>query len=88
MRPPRPNDEALPHGIGNRRKPRRRWCRGKVGLEHVPLCAPWDTTKLVVGLHKAYERSRILICTRCGKELAWWVPWDGDKRPPPSWVDR
>lgn len=58
-------------------KDRRRWCRGKVGVEHTPVCMP----------HKHVQKWRELVCNTCGKVLDYWYPFGSRKNnPKPDWV--
>jgi len=53
------------------RKDRRRWCRGKVGVEH--KTAVKDDMSL--GKHSySFCNALVRYCTACGKELASWSP--------------
>lgn len=89
----KPIEEPSPKG--GKRKDKRRWCRGKVGVEHEPKCLTMAEAKR----GSFYDRmeddgSRLLVCTRCGKELAWHIvfpPRWGLQRlakPAPAWVTR
>jgi hypothetical protein len=64
----------------SRIKNTRRWCRGKVGVEHVLEWLPYDTVKNHVpghpGLFARRRLWRIQICTVCRKELAHDYPWN------------
>jgi hypothetical protein len=66
---------------GGSRRNTKRWCRGKVGIEHKPECQT----------DKGICRHKILVCTECGKHLDWWFPPIGSgldflSRPKPDWV--
>jgi hypothetical protein len=88
MKPPPdlPRDRPLPST-----KNRRRWCRGKVGVEHAPVCRDYRATK---GYPDSFQGLfvgwRLLVCTACGKELAIHAPsgWHARRQAPPAWVDR
>ena len=76
----------------SRGKNTKKWCRGKVGVEHKPKCVDYIDTKqlqargarLMLGLRNGWK---LLICTECGKELAYYMPWNPDvPNPPPPWV--
>lgn len=56
-----PEEPKRAHAVKNTK----RWCRGKVGAEHVEQWRPGD----------GYSRPK-LGCSRCGKLLDW--NWDGD----------
>ena len=70
--------------VGGARKNRRRWCRGKEGVEHQPKCMPYNEAKGGT-LGKYTQDWRVLVCTVCGKDLALHSPYRN--RPKPSWVD-
>lgn len=65
----------------SKRKDTKRWCRGKVGVEHRPECRRYNETKRqdLPGLNSW----RVLVCSECGKELATWY---GTKKNKPEWV--
>lgn len=74
------------------KKDKKRWCRGKVGVEHKPVCRDYNEAKLTryinvagieIPLHKGWK---LLVCTECGKELAHYYPMGAFKRNPPEWV--
>lgn len=60
-------------------KNRRAWCRGKKGVPHQPEARRWDDVKGT----RSYPNGRtfkhpkwwILVCTVCGKELEFYMPW-------------
>jgi len=61
------------------KKDTKRWCRGKVGVEHVTKCVRYvdikrDYISRVQLKDSEFRRWQILICTVCGKELAHWWP--------------
>lgn len=62
----------------------KRWCRGKPGVEHKPVCVGYNEHKGV----KFAPDWRLLLCEACGKTLArWWPsPWFKGEREPPAWV--
>lgn len=62
------------------RKNTKRWCKGKVGVDHKPLCI--DYPRIPVG------GAKVLICEICHKhiEFYWPSPFRKIKTPPPSWV--
>jgi hypothetical protein len=74
------------------KKDRKRWCRGKVGVEHKPKCVPYVETKKYDAWRgdqaSSYlDKWRILVCTECGKELAAHMPFRvTPDRPVPTWV--
>lgn len=84
-----------PDEVGRRpagKKDTKKWCRGKVGVEHKPVCRDYSEAKLTrfvahdgheMKLHKGWK---LLVCTGCGKELERYYPWGADKKKPPEWV--
>lgn len=67
-----------------RHKDTKRWCGGKEGRDHHPRC--FQRTGL---LSHWYD----LCCTKCGKQLDYWVDYSGQEwgwkpliTPKPSWV--
>ena len=49
----------------------KRWCRGKIGVEHEPKCVDFQASKRWVGERcDALARWKLLVCTACGRELA------------------
>ena len=68
--------------VGNKRKNRKKWCKGKVGVEHQPVCMDFHKVKNDYTQHqpfkdKCYSTSdhwRVLVCAVCGKELDWYYP--------------
>lgn len=76
---------------GGSKKNTKRWCRGVEGREHKPHCIDWADVKNspYKSLHsRAVTGSKVLICTVCEKQLAfYWVsPWLKEKPPAPAWV--
>ena len=68
---------------GGSNRDTKRWCRGKVGVEHTAECRVYVETKGLAGLMgSALKRWRVLVCTTCGKELATWLG-RGER---PGWV--
>jgi hypothetical protein len=62
-----------------------RWCRGQVGRKHSPKCVSYAELK-----HSELPKVkdwRVLVCSLCHKELAWWMPAPGRLRPKPDWVE-
>lgn len=74
------------------RKDRKRWCRGRDGVEHRPVCRRYQEVKNVQAAYA--EHWRLLVCSECGRELDHWYPmptsWSGlgrlPRRSPPPWV--
>lgn len=69
------------------KKDTRRWCRGKVGVEHKTVCKDYREVKglgtAIPGFAKDW---RLLVCTECGKELATHYAFGASKKDPPAWV--
>lgn len=73
------------------KKDRKRWCRGKKGIEHKPQARRYNDVK---GASSWSRDWWVLVCTECGKELAQYWPMTfaivGGGRtkadPPPDWV--
>lgn len=74
------NDEIPKHRAT---KNRRRWCKGKAGVEHTPKCMPYMPASLHI-----FEEWRALVCTVCGKRLETWFPrtFGLRERSKPDWV--
>jgi hypothetical protein len=78
-------------GVG-RKKNTKLWCGGHVGREHTPKCVDFDSVKgSAIRVSFVAPRSwKLLICTKCGKELAHYYPMRIGSRPsapPPVWVE-
>lgn len=60
----------------------KRWCRGRVGVEHQGQCFRRETPIIPARYH--YQ----LICTVCGKHLDWYWPMVGvpSQKPKPAWL--
>lgn len=69
------------------RRDTKKWCRGKIGVEHKPVCVAYNDLKNS-SVHA--PDWKILICTACGKQLAHW--WPSPFRPTteqaPDWVKK
>lgn len=70
------------------KKDTKKWCRGKVGVEHKPVCVAYDDHKRS---SLRVSEWKILLCSTCKKELDYWWPspfdWPGKKpQTPPEWV--
>ena len=67
------------------KKDKKRWCRGKVGVEHQPVCRNYVDIKGAADYAKAWK---LLVCTECGKELDRYMPFFrfGKAKEPPAWV--
>jgi hypothetical protein len=81
------------------KKDRKRWCRGKTGVEHKPEPRKYDDVKgiMTVGT-KRVERPRwwLLVCSECGKELDRYWPMSfaivgggrTEEQAKPAWVPK
>lgn len=80
----------VPKGAAaNAKKNTKRWCRGKVGVEHKPKCVDYAETKFIGDGHslkRLYTGWKLLVCTECGRELAKHWPIGSQKKNPPEWV--
>jgi hypothetical protein len=63
------DDKPTPH---RSHKDTKKWCRGKVGVEHKPECFKFDAGWVNAGSMAVAWRE--LVCTECGKKLASWMP--------------
>lgn len=67
--------EERPTRVG--RKPRRKWCRGKVGVLHTPVWVDHLTGGVLAigGVQQGRSTPWWLVyrCTRCGKHLDTWL---------------
>jgi len=76
------------------KKNTRKWCKGKVGVEHTPVCRDYREVKhsgdLTFGERQVslYQGWKILMCSECGKELDYYYPMglNGKVRREPPWV--
>jgi hypothetical protein len=69
-----------PSGSG---KDTKRWCRGKVGRKHRPVCVDYSDLK------KMQVRAgwKVLVCEACGRHLDYyWPSAFRPHSPPPPWV--
>jgi hypothetical protein len=60
----------------------KRWCRGKVGVEHKTECRDYYDTKRW-GIGTTVRNWKLLVCTVCGKELDTWL---GGRKNKPAWA--
>lgn len=73
-----------------KKKDTKRWCKGKVGVEHQLKCYSYDELKnknssLAGSFGKDWK---ILACTVCGKEIDRWYPFGSRKNnAKPDWVE-
>lgn len=72
------------------KKDTKRWCRGKIGIEHDAVCLTYDEAKSVNDnsgfFHKYMAQYRYLVCKNCGKELATYYGASNQKKP--DWVTK
>lgn len=74
---------------GAAKKDTKRWCRGKVGVEHKPVCVPYRTDKPEPNADRwSSHKWRILQCETCGRKLDYWYPFGADRHDKPAWVDK
>lgn len=67
------------------RKDTKKWCRGKVGRKHEPVCKDYAPYALSNG-SRIFAGWRVLACANCGRHLDYYMPTRGSKRPQPEWV--
>lgn len=62
----------------------KRWCRGKTGREHNPVCVDYNELKKA----DHYTGWKVLVCETCNKHLDhyWPSPFRTPSPPPPAWV--
>ena len=82
---PGENIEELSTGQ-RKHKDKKRWCKGKVGVEHQGVCMPYKSPTLDALGAFGYEQCRQLVCSRCGKVLDSYFFVKGHKRKKPAWV--
>lgn len=89
-----------PDDVGKRpaaKKDRKRWCRGKAGVEHAPVARKHDEVKgaMTIGERTiAHPNWWLLVCANCGKELDRYWPMriavvgggHTKEQPRPAWV--
>lgn len=74
------------------KKNKKKFCRGKVGVEHSPVCTIYrdglKTTDMAFNW-------RVLICSKCGKHLEFYFPFDNilvnkinKQETKPGWVTK
>jgi hypothetical protein len=66
-------------------KNRKRWCRGRIGVDHKPVCRNYADfkTREIAG-QKLFRKWRVLVCSECGKELKHYYGFKTEKKP--DWV--
>lgn len=70
-----------------RHKDKKRWCKGKVGVEHTPVCMPYRKHHGLAVLDGAMKNWRELVCSRCGKVLDYYYPFNRSRgKKKPDWV--
>jgi hypothetical protein len=70
---------------GGSKKDTKKWCRGRVGVEHTPVCVDYDAHKRTTFT----SGWKILVCSACNKQLDHWWPNIWSKNgggTPPDWV--
>lgn len=69
------------------RSNRRRWCKGKEGVEHELVCMTFEEAK-GPPRYPSQAAERFLVCKACGKELEkfWGLPCQQNNKP--AWVTR
>ena len=73
-----------------KKKDTKRWCKGKVGVEHDAVCMTHSELNNVnqntQGHHKFLSDFRYLVCLSCGKNLDMYLKsWN---KKIPDWVDK
>lgn len=81
---PGPEDE--PSTGVRKHKDKKRWCKGKEGVEHTGVCMPYRSKYPDSVLNGAFSRYRELVCTKCGKVIDHYYPHKGSKMLKPDWV--
>jgi hypothetical protein len=64
---------------------RKRWCRGKEGVEHQPVCMTYEQAK-GPSRYPSQAAERFRVCKVCGKELAHFWGLALQKGHEPDWV--
>ena len=80
-------DESTRDQSSPAKKNRKKWCRGRVGIEHQPVCYLYSESKADVSYGKDW---RVLACSECGRHIDYYYPtsFNGKKKPLPAWVDK
>lgn len=87
------SNEKVPRSPSLTVKKTKRWCRGKVGIEHKPVVSNYAAIGKLAWLPGA-ELWLVLYCSACGKELDSYTPSHEDhpafikRRPLPSWASK
>lgn len=74
------------------KKNTKRWCRGKFGVEHRPICVSYSEFKNIPATDWSKDW-KLLICSECKKTLDYWWPMESLRlgiprydATPPDWV--
>jgi hypothetical protein len=80
-------DAPRTRGVPNRRNTKR-WCHGKVGVEHKLVVKPYAEVKGELGFRDIFKGWLIQYCVECGKNTATYHPSavTGPVTPIPAWV--
>ena len=66
---------------------RQKWCRGKEGTPHQPICMTHEQAK-GPARYPSQDKDRYLVCKVCGKELLhYWGHFLNSGKDKPDWVD-
>lgn len=82
------DDES--HKTKRSKKDTIRWCKGKVGREHMPKCFPHKS--MSINNKNIFDGWYDLVCSACGKTIdtyrprTKWLNMELDSRPKPDWV--
>jgi hypothetical protein len=81
-------DQTTPHRASKNKK---KWCKGKVGIPHQPVCRKFVEVKKTEfrSTLSISDTWRILVCSECGKDLDYYYPMKISGYPeqkPPDWV--
>jgi hypothetical protein len=85
-----PDEPGKGNPKATKKKDTKRWCRGKVGVEHKLKCMDYSEVhhQKPDSIGSWGKGWKILACTVCGKELERWYPMGmgRGKNPKPEWV--
>ncbi len=90
-----PDDAPKTRGVPNKRNTKR-WCKGKVGVEHKPAVKTYRELKNWQGIGDGQWGSNIFqgwlvrYCTECGKEIDHFYPQPSGHpvpKPTPEWAE-
>jgi hypothetical protein len=78
-------DKGTPK-ISKKKKDTKKWCKGKVGVEHQLKCYDYDELKNKnTNLVGSYAKNwKVLSCTICGKQIETFIPRNNNSKP--DWV--